>query len=132
MARDDRLSNKAKLFRGLADLSRLKLLESLRSGPKCVSELVGLTNLSQPNVSAHLSCLRECGLVVACPDGRRVYYRLTDPHIEALLAFADDVLGECETSIAACPNYQDGPTSESPRVNQTFGVSRRSSEGPRC
>ena len=63
MLEDKRFPTKAKLFRGLADLSRLKILEVLRTGSKCVSELVTLTGLSQPNVSAHLSCLAECGLV---------------------------------------------------------------------
>lgn len=124
-----RLPNKAKLFRGLADLSRLKILEFLRSGPKCVSELVALTNLSQPNASAHLACLRECGLVVARPDGRRVYYRLADPDIEALLAFADVALDKCESGIAACPNYQGGSIPELPYAKGAIGISLEPVEG---
>ena len=131
MTNDSHLPNKAKLFRGLADLSRLRLIEAVRSGPKCVSELVTLTRLSQPNVSAHLACLRECGLVVACPDGRRVYYRLADPHIEALLAFADVALDTCEFGIAACPNYQDDATPESPHAKEAVGVNPRPNEGSR-
>ena len=53
---------RAKLFRGLADSSRLAILESLRSGALSVSEIVAVTGLSQPNASNHLRCLSECGL----------------------------------------------------------------------
>lgn len=59
----DNLALKAKLFRGFADPSRLAVLEALKDGARCVSEVVGITGLSQPNVSAHLSCLEDCGLL---------------------------------------------------------------------
>lgn len=62
---------KAKLFRGLADRSRLAVLEALRDGPQCVSEIVAATGLSQPNASTHLSCLGECGLVTRERRGKR-------------------------------------------------------------
>jgi len=39
-----------------ADPSRLAVLEALRDGRRCVSDLVRLTGLTQPNVSAHLAC----------------------------------------------------------------------------
>ena len=54
---------RARFFRALADPSRLVLLEALRRGERCVSELVEATGLSQSNVSGHLACLKECGLV---------------------------------------------------------------------
>ena len=54
----------AKLFRGFADPSRLGILDALRNGPLTVSEIVEATSLSQPNVSNHLGCLRDCGLNV--------------------------------------------------------------------
>ncbi|MBI2544891.1 MAG: winged helix-turn-helix transcriptional regulator [Candidatus Rokubacteria bacterium] len=63
MKRPD-LPLQAKLFRGLADPSRLAVLEALRDGPRCVSEVVAATGLSQPNASAHLACLEDCGLVI--------------------------------------------------------------------
>ncbi|GEM_PF-1857552 len=95
---------KAKLFHGLADQSRLRILEGLRQGPRCVSELVASTGLSQPNVSAHLACLAGCGLVVGMPEGRRVYYRLAQDDVEALLSLADLVVDRCQGNMAACPN----------------------------
>src|SRR3712207_9473743 len=70
------------LFRSLADPSRLAILEALRSGEKTVTELVEATGLSQPNASAHLSCLRGCGLVTSRQAGRFVRYAITDDRID--------------------------------------------------
>lgn len=96
---------KAKLFRGLADTSRLGVLECLMHQPRCVSELVAMTGLSQPNVSNHLSCLWDCGLVEREQQGRFVFYRLADPGIEAILVEAETLLGIVASSVEACPNY---------------------------
>ena len=68
----------AKLFRGLADASRLRVLETLRDGPLHVGTVVARTGLSQPNVSMHLACLVECGLAARERQGRFVEYRLAD------------------------------------------------------
>jgi len=56
-----RLSLKAKLFRGLGDSTRLSILELVRDGEKSASEIVKGTGHSQSNVSNHLSCLLDCG-----------------------------------------------------------------------
>ena len=95
----------AKLFRGFADPSRLALLDALREGERCVSELVVGTGLTQSNASGHLTCLKDCGLVVSRQDGRFVYYRLADPEVEAVLAAADVVLSRHADRIVACINY---------------------------
>ena len=97
---------KAKLFRGLADASRLLILESLRAGPRNVSELVEATQLSQPNVSSHLACLHECGLVNREQRGRHVYYFLADPRAESLLLAGDDLLTQVGGRVYVCTRYQ--------------------------
>jgi DNA-binding transcriptional ArsR family regulator len=99
------LSPKAKLFRGLADPSRLAILEALRGGPRTVGELVRATGLTQPNVSNHLRCLWDCGLVQRERRGRFVRYRLSDPRVESLLGVADQVLGEVARGLYACTRY---------------------------
>src|SRR5574342_1431090 len=81
----------AKLFRGFSDPSRLSILESLRDGAVTVSEIVVATGLSQPNVSNHLACLRDCGLVTAEQQGRFVYYKLSDKRVGQLLNLADEL-----------------------------------------
>lgn len=98
---------RAKVFRGLADPSRLAILSALREGRRSVGELVELTGLGQPNVSAHLSCLVECGLVHREPEGRYAYYRLAGREVTALLERADAVLRRTAERIAACVNYEE-------------------------
>ena len=95
----------AKLFRGLADPSRLSILEALRGGPLTVSEIVEATDLSQPNASNHLSCLRDCGLVVAEPEGRYVTYHLSDDRVGELLALAESLLADVARGVYACTRY---------------------------
>nr|WP_254452767.1 metalloregulator ArsR/SmtB family transcription factor [Roseicella sp. DB1501] len=101
------LDLQAKLFRGLADPSRLAILTALCRGPLHVGAVVAATRLSQSNVSNHLRCLSECGLVQAEPRGRFVYYRLGDARVGELLQLALDLLGGVADGIAACDRYGD-------------------------
>lgn len=97
---------KAKLFRGLADPSRLTVLEALRGGPRCVSEVVETTGLPQPTVSMHLSCLWDCGLVERERRGRFVYYAVVDPRVTALLGAGDDLLVRVGDRVFVCTRYE--------------------------
>lgn len=96
---------KAKLLRGVSDVSRLSILEVLRGGPRSVGEIVESTGLGQPNVSNHLACLRDCGLVVRERRGRHAFYGLSDPRVEGLLRGVEDLLGEVGEGVAVCPRY---------------------------
>jgi DNA-binding transcriptional ArsR family regulator len=98
----NRLELLAKLFRGFSDPRRVALLTSLRKGPKSVGQLVEENDLSQPNVSNHLACLKECGHVVARQEGRFVYYELSNDRIEGLLELAEALLAENAKSIFEC------------------------------
>lgn len=98
---------KTKLFRGLADASRLAILETLRGGPKNVSEVIRRTGLSQPNASMHLDCLWCCGLVEREIRGRFRYYSITSKRkVVRLLDAAEDLLKETRERIAACVRYR--------------------------
>jgi DNA-binding transcriptional ArsR family regulator len=96
----------AKLFRGFADASRLRVLETLRDGPLHVGAVVARTGLSQPNVSMHLACLVECGLATRERQGRFVEYRLADKRAARLLDDAEDLLGHVGRLIDTCPRYR--------------------------
>ena len=72
-----------------------------------MSDVVDATGLTQPNVSMHLACLWECGLVAREKRGREVYYRLIDGVVD-LLAAADAVLAEAGETVGACPRYGRG------------------------
>lgn len=108
VVQDLSLALKAKLFRGLADPSRLAILEALRGGERTVSELVVATGLSQPNASAHLACLHDCGLVEREPRGRFVAYRLRDERVAGLLGLGEEVLADVAADVYACTRH-DAP-----------------------
>lgn len=103
------VAERAKLFRGLADPSRLAILEALRPGPLSVGQIVAATGLSQSNASNHLRCLSECGLVAGEARGRFVHYRLADPRIDELLALVDGLLAGPARGVDACKSYRAGP-----------------------
>lgn len=97
---------KAKLFYGFSDMSRLSILEALREKPLNVGEIVERTGLSQSNVSNHLSCLRDCGLVVREQQGRYAVYQLSDPRVGALLEMADELLADVAKGVYECTRYE--------------------------
>ena len=103
------VADRAKLFRGLADPSRLAILEALRPGPLSVGQIVAATGLSQPNASNHLRCLSECGLVAGEARGRFVDYRLADLRIDEMLALATELLDGPARGVDACKSYRASP-----------------------
>ena len=96
----------AKLFRSLGDPMRLAIVELLAGGERRVTDLVSELGSSQPNVSGHLACLKECGLVLDRPQGRAVLYRLARPELFELLRSAEELLEATGRRIALCPNYE--------------------------
>ena len=96
---------KSKLFRGFSDPSRLSILEVLCAGPLTVTEIVTATGLSQSNVSNHLGCLHECGLVTRQQQGRFVRYQLSDQRVGVLLHLADELLSDVAKGVYECTRY---------------------------
>jgi ArsR family transcriptional regulator, arsenate/arsenite/antimonite-responsive transcriptional repressor len=67
------------LFKGLADQTRLRILNLLLHGELCVCDIQYVLESSQPNVSRHLTYLKNSGLVLDRREGARMYYRLAQP-----------------------------------------------------
>ena len=95
----------AKLFRGFADPTRLAIVLALLEGEMRVTDLVGRLGCSQANVSAHLACLRDCGLVADRPEGRSVHYRIACDEVVELLRSAEGLLAATGSAIGLCDNY---------------------------
>jgi ArsR family transcriptional regulator, cadmium/lead-responsive transcriptional repressor len=95
----------ARFFRGFSDASRLAILQALHTAPRTVSEIVTLTGLTQPNVSNHLACLRDCGLVNAEQNGRFTRYQLSDPRVAELLSLAESLVADVAKSMYECTHY---------------------------
>jgi ArsR family transcriptional regulator, cadmium/lead-responsive transcriptional repressor len=107
MAVPDDRDLRAILFHGFSDRSRLRILEALTDGERCVGDIVAVTGLTQPNASTHLACLWDCGLVARERRGREVYYRLTEGVADVFTA-ADRVLEHAGETVGACPRYGHG------------------------
>jgi DNA-binding transcriptional ArsR family regulator len=97
----------AKLFRGFGDSTRLAILNELAAEELRVTDLVSRIGGSQANISGHLACLRDCGLVVDRPQGRQTFYRIAAPEVVKLLHAAEDLLALSGQKIALCANYQE-------------------------
>ena len=88
---DDRLRQlKADLLKTLGQPTRLKILELLVDGERCVCEIFPAIGGEQSNVSKHLGFLRSQGIVIADRRGMRVFYRLTDKRVAKLLDDAEN------------------------------------------
>lgn len=74
-----------RLGRALADPTRSRLLLVLLERPAYPAELASDLGLTRSNVSNHLACLRDCGIVIAELEGRRTRYEIADPHLTRAL-----------------------------------------------
>ncbi len=61
-------------FKALCNSTRAQIVEFLLAGERCVCEMTGPLDVSQPLVSHHLALLRDAGLVLARDEGARTYY----------------------------------------------------------
>jgi ArsR family transcriptional regulator, cadmium/lead-responsive transcriptional repressor len=92
----------ARFGRAMADPIRCRLLLALHDQPAHPADLADALGISRTRLSNHLACLRDCGLVVALPVGRRVRYELADHR----LGYALDALRSTVLAVASdqtCP-----------------------------
>ncbi|XXZ50201.1 metalloregulator ArsR/SmtB family transcription factor [Streptomyces cavourensis] len=93
----------ARFGRALADPIRCRLLLALRADPAYPSDLAEALGISRSRLSNHLACLRDCGLVVTVPDGRRTRYELADERLGAALDHLRAAVVAVETD-RTCPD----------------------------
>ena len=73
----------------LADPTRRRVFEKLRTGPMPVGRLAAGLPVSRPAVSQHLKVLKEAGLVAEDKDGTRRIYRIDPRGLGQLRAWLD-------------------------------------------
>ena len=84
-----------RLFRALADPTRLRLINLIAEQEICVCYYVEVLGAPQPKVSRHLAYLRRAGIVSARRDGKWIHYKLVmppDSHAAAILQATVDSL----------------------------------------
>lgn len=104
----------SELLRALASPTRIAIVQSLGSESRCVHELVGELELSQPLVSQHLRVLKDAGVVRGERNGREIMYSLVDHHIVHIV---DDALVHATEEpttepVAAAPAATDDSDSD--------------------
>lgn len=99
----------AALFRSMGDPTRVVILQHLLLGEHNVRELTEHLGLAQSTVSAHLACLRDCGMVDSRPVGRASLFSVTHPEqVLALLRSAEQLLAVAGDAVALCPSGRPG------------------------
>ncbi|WP_211327504.1 Cd(II)/Pb(II)-sensing metalloregulatory transcriptional regulator CmtR [Subtercola boreus] len=89
-----------RIGRAMADPSRSRILLMLLGGPAYPAQIAAELGLTRQNVSNHLTCLRDCGIVVAEPEGRQHRYEIADAHLAQAL---DGLLGVVLAVDASAP-----------------------------
>ncbi|MDO5731523.1 ArsR/SmtB family transcription factor [Corynebacterium sphenisci] len=113
---DPRLDVVNRLGRAMADKTRSRMLLILLDGPAYPTELADRLGLTRPNVSNHLACLRDCGIVTGTAEGRQTRYQIADPALRTALlelvavTLAADHSARCLEPDCAPPGCPAGAT----------------------
>jgi len=76
----------AALFKALSDPTRVRIMSALARREFCVNDLAAALEMTQSAISHQLSDLRELRIVRHRREGRHIFYRLDDEHVETLFA----------------------------------------------
>ncbi|MGA2225066.1 MAG: metalloregulator ArsR/SmtB family transcription factor [Syntrophobacteraceae bacterium] len=88
------LELRAKIFKALGHPSRLKMVESLFAGERCVCELQAIVGSDISTVSKHLNILKEAGILQDERRGTNIYYSLRMKCVANFLNCVEDFVGE--------------------------------------
>lgn len=105
MANNAELSSMENLFLGLADKTRLRILNLIRDDEVCVWFFTEVLGESQPKISRHLAYLRNAGIVSARRDGKWIFYSITPPD-ESARRILLDVLDSLDSQPAMRREYE--------------------------
>jgi len=81
------MEDKVQLFKALADVNRLQILEMLSCGEMCACDIIEGLNLTQPTISHHMRLLQQSRLVIARREGKWTMYSINHEVVEELQAF---------------------------------------------
>jgi len=102
------LEKRTDLLKVIAHPVRIKILEDLVQGVKCVTDFEESLDISQPNVSQHLKLLKSLHIVDYFVDGRLKCYFLKEPLIPDLLELLKKEYEEDVPAPACCPVTKKG------------------------
>ncbi|TWH45614.1 helix-turn-helix transcriptional regulator [Sporomusa sp. KB1] len=94
MAEDIVVKLTADFFKTLAHPVRLRILQTLEQGERCVCEIIEELDIEQSNLSQHLSNLKKQGIIDSRKDGQKVIYRIVYPSVLEIVSAAEKTLSE--------------------------------------
>ena len=83
-------NDSALILKALSHPTRLRIVNLIRENKPCVKGIEEALGLAQPNISQHLSLLRNIGIVEAEREGNQVCYRIKNPVVLKLLDVFSD------------------------------------------
>lgn len=97
------IARAALLFHALSDETRLRILERLRRGERCVCDLMDALDAAQSRLSFHLRILKDAGLVTDRRVGRWSYYAVNGEALNQVEQLAGELAPErADREAAAC------------------------------
>ena len=88
------LELRAKIFKALGHPSRLKMVESLFAGERCVCEIQAMVGSDISTVSKHLNILKEAGILQDERRGTNIYYSLRMKCVANFLSCVEELVGQ--------------------------------------
>jgi ArsR family transcriptional regulator len=108
VTRDKISRDRVELLKVIGHPLRVEILEQLEDGVKCVSDFTEFFETSQPNISQHLTVLRNAGLIDYYMDGRLRCYYLVDPIVPDMLELLRKHYEEDLEGPECCPVTRTG------------------------
>jgi ArsR family transcriptional regulator len=107
------LTDMERVFKALADTTRLRILGLLLTGEVCVCHIHESLRISQPKASRHLAYLRRAGLVNTRKEGLWVHYRLA--------ASSDPILSTIQLAVTHALRHLDAVRKDAERLEKKTG-----------
>ncbi len=89
---DKLLAKKVDILKAVSQSTRIRILNLLRNGEKCICKMVPELGEEQVNISKHLAILRHAGLVEFRKEGVSSYYKVSHKEIFKIIELADIIL----------------------------------------
>jgi len=86
------LEKKAEILKAIAQPTRLKILELLQDGERCVCEIYPDLGQEQPTISKHLTFMKRAGILDSRKEGLRITYWIKAPEVLEILRHAEAIL----------------------------------------
>lgn len=90
------------IFRSLSEESRLRILSLLMENEMCVCEIESCLNMTQSNVSRHLTVLKQSGILEYNKKAQWAYYQINEKFIKE----HSDLWKYLQIKLKELPTYQ--------------------------